>query len=123
MSVLVSSGANRYLRSMPGRPVVKALFVSAKNSPEVVLLPIHASHHAIALAAFATELEHAESLADTALFANGFALGRLFVTAAELLIETPSAAKASGGFWVLLVLRLSTEEAVSTVMFSALAAA
>ena len=103
--------------------VVKANAVSAKVCPEVVLLLIQTSHHAIAFAAFATDLEHTEPLADTALLASELVLDWLFVGGAKLLVETSAAAEASRRFGVLLVLRLCAEETMSTTVFFALALA
>jgi hypothetical protein len=106
--------------SAPRCLVVKANVVPAKISPEVVLLLVQTSHHAIAFAAFAAQLEHAESLADTALLASKFVLDGLVVATAELLVETSTTAEASGGFGMLLVLGLCAEETVSAALFFAL---
>lgn len=103
--------------------VVKANAVPAKVCPEVVLLLIQTSHHAIAFTAFATDLEHAEPLADTALLASELVLDRLLIGGAELLVETSAAAEASRRFGLLLVLGLCAEETMSTTMFFALALA
>lgn len=107
--------------SAPRCLFVKANTALAKISPEVVLLLIQASHHAITFA-FAAQLEHAESLADTALPAGKFVLGGLvvvlvIVATSELLVETSATAKASRGFRVLLVLGWRTEETVSAALF------
>lgn len=108
---------------MPGRLIVEPYVVAAKISPEVVLLLVQTSHHAIAFAALAAKLEHAKSLADTALLARDLVLDSPFVAAAELLVETPSAAKPSRRLRMLLVVRLSAEKAMPTVLFFALTSA
>ena len=94
--------------SAPRCLFVKTDAVPAKMSPEVVLLLVQTSHHAIAFA-FAAQLEHAESLADTALLAGKFVLNGLviviaIVAAAILLVKTSTTAEDSRGFGVLLVL-------------------
>ncbi|KAI6751798.1 hypothetical protein HG531_006494 [Fusarium graminearum] len=77
-------------------------------SPEVVLLLVQTSHHAIAFA-FAAQLEHAESLADTALLAGKFVLDGLviviaIVAAAKLLVKTSTTAEDSSGFGLIMFL-------------------
>lgn len=106
---------------MPGCLIVEPYVVAAEICPEVVLLLVQTSHHAIAFTALAAKLEHAESLADTALLARDLILDSLFVAATELLVETPSAAKPSWRLRMLLVMGLSPEKTMPTVVFFALA--